>query len=258
MAKLKYKDGEVWKDIAPSAEEFDRHLADYASMEFGERPYNSKTNITYYLDEASGSDSNNGTSAGTAFATMEKVMSVTPINIRHFIEVRLIGNYSGEIKIENIKVYGAQGGFFTFIGDTGTPSNHEVQGAVIFENCFCAENASVSSNFRIRGFRANEQITVVGSVGISLDNIEPRKATTNSGISVAYSKIEVLDCDFGSGVVRDCILANYASDVISENNTGSGTRRGLSAMRNSTVGKNNTQPTGAETNEYTFSGGVIR
>lgn len=78
------------------------------------RPTFTTANITLYVDTATGSDSNNGLTAGTAFKTISKALNVIPQIVNHTVTINVAaGTYN-----ETVTPKGFSGsGTINLIGD---------------------------------------------------------------------------------------------------------------------------------------------
>lgn len=148
-----FQDG-AWTEIAPPAgmrvwvadtgafEVFDG--AAWVSLGGRERLAGDRT---YYVNGATGSDANDGHSAATAFATIQKAATVaSQIDLNAFtvtIEVAA-GTYT-----ENITLAPLVAGKAILKGDTVTPSNVEISGGS--GNCIKAEG--LTAQWKVEGFK---------------------------------------------------------------------------------------------------------
>src|SRR5690606_23957952 len=105
--------------------------------------------------------------------------------------------------------------------------------------------------------RSNGIIQVNGCIGVSIHRCEPRNFGEIS-ILVGNSLVRITECDFGTEVVLDAIVAGAVSRVFSRNNIGQATRYGLSVGEGSTIFKFGTQPTGSTANEHIYQAGEIK
>ncbi|RXI57406.1 phage baseplate upper protein [Clostridium tetani] len=202
----------------------------------------------YYIDSVNGNDNNDGTSKETAFKTLSRASSEMP----------MLSYLGGEIDI---------------INDLPIKNN------VFFSNCL-----SGSNNLKIFSSNGSKLIGDGGTRYIYIDNtpwmeiqdltldniaISPRHNTyielkrinflnSNSPVYLDYGATAyVTGCKFG--VHTDvCLTADTLSRIHSYENSGEGKTYGLRALRGSLISKDKGQPTGADSNEFTASGGVIR
>jgi len=230
------------------------HKADYASKRFGDRPYTGRddADMTYYIDAVNGDDSNDGLSSVTAFKTWAKVQALIPRFMGYSsITIRIIGNLPEEIVLENILAYGRIANRIRIIGDSLNADNHTVNGVGLY-SIVGGEHNSVS----IQGLTINGPCNVYGCVGVRVVSCNLRN-NGGAGVDIIGSTATIVNCDFGTDIVQDCISAQY-SLVLSDNNTGNGTRYGLRAANVATIGKfGENQPTGTIANERTTAGGEI-
>lgn len=233
------------------------HDAVYARQE--DTPSWSNDTFDFYLDEANGDDSNDGLTSTTAKATWPAIEEMIPHIIRkdyddtgtdelHHIDVRIIGNYSGGIRLER-RLVGRVG--LSIWGDTTTPSNQVISGGVEFIGVV---GTPMFVDFRYLQFQST--VVIQGCVGVSVINCEPRN-TGGYGLSIRSSILHLEDNDFGTGVVQDCIDTGYSAQVFSKNNTGNATRHGMRARMGSIISKSGTQPTGDTADEHEDEGGIF-
>lgn len=220
------------------------HKADYATQ----------SAKTYYLDQASGNDNNDGLTAITAFASWEKTAAMIPTIGRHNLTVKIVGNYTGNIILQN-KIWGS-GVSLLIEGNTATPSNQTITGALKIASCTGGNNSSQISIW-VRQLRVTETIEVSGCINVALVTIEPRKIG-GQGVRVDRSLCSFSSLNFGDGVVQDGLVASTQSIIASAITSGSCTRYGLHSSFGSVIAKQSTQPTGTTANEFTEFGGVIR
>src|SRR5690606_23592319 len=105
--------------------------------------------------------------------------------------------------------------------------------------------------------RSTGIIEIYGCTGVTITGCEPRNSG-GIGVQVGNSFARITNCDFGTNVVLDAILANTVSRVFSRNNVGNATRYGLHAAEGSTIFKFGAQPTGSTANEHIFQSGEIK
>lgn len=235
------------------ATDLSSHLADYASKRFGDRPYTGRddADITYYIDAVNGDDSNDGLSSVTAFKTWGKVHSVIPrFGGYSGITIRIIGNLNEIIRLENVIAYGQAAHRIYIVGDTEDADNHSVNGIELHSLVGGQHYSIMVSHLTVNG-----PCKLYGCTGVHIGNCKPRN-NNGPGVDLIGSTALIINCDFGTDIVQDCISALY-SLVASDNNTGNGTRNGLRATNAATIGKFGTQPTGTTANEFANVGGEI-
>lgn len=212
---------------------------------------------TYYIDAASGSDSNNGTTSGTAWATWTKAKSMIPkfILSGHAYVIKIIGDLVGRHVLEGVNVSDSSG--LIIEGSTTTVADQEISKFSIVA-CHGGSSSAIILRYLTTVYDSgvnDEGFLVAGSSGVRIISCNPQ-ATMTRGVSVFHSFAQVLTCNFGTDKVEDCISASTAI-VYSSGNSGNGTAYGLSASAGATIGKNSTQPTGTTGNESTSTGGTI-
>jgi len=209
----------------------------------------STANKTYYIDGTNGNDNNNGLTSGTAFKTWAKAESMIPFRVKHPYVIEIIGDLNEVITLRGR--IAEQSAYILVKGNTTTPGNQIVNGVTI-QGCL----GGVDKAINIKYIQSSSTIGIHGSIGVYVENCNPR-ASADKGVYVVSSMVKIENCDFGTDVCQDCIVANH-SRVVSATNTGNGTRYGLSATSAATIGKYSTQPTGTTANESASTGGVIR
>jgi len=225
------------------------HLSDYASMQFGARPYISTAAKTYYIDGTGGDDANDGLTALTAFKTWVKALTMIPLFLAHTYTIRIIGNLAETITLPYTVSVAVSP--MLIRGDTTTPGSHAVNAIDVIACKGCGD-----SGITFRYLRSSGAISVWGSQGIGFRDLEPRNPAGN-GVYAQSSICRVDTCDFGSSVVNRCINSQL-SLVYSVNNSGNAIAEGLYAQTGGVIGKGGTQPTGTGSAEGTANGGVIR
>lgn len=240
-------EGRTTETVKGIADDLDSHLADYASMKFGSIPYTTTQDVTYYVDEVNGNDSNDGLTSGTAFKTWAKVESMIPMFVSHRVNIRVIGNIS-RVYLYNRVISNT----LTIIGDTEDKANHVMSfsSSVPFRGIVGGSGISTRSSIDLQYFTINENFVVTGCTSFGLRNMSLRQ------ISFAFSKANTVFCEYnGTG---NGISAEHQSHVTSLDASGEVDGYGLYAMYGSVIAKRGSQPTGGTANEFTQYGGVIR
>lgn len=206
--------------------------------------------LTYYVS-TTGSDANDGKTAGTPFRTLTKTASmIRNKEIKSGISIIIAaGNYSDESYFQIASIYGRgnvviSGAGFTTILPYTPVENISITGRVIIQEL------SIKGN---------------GGVGLYLDTVPMVELyhcsfVTNCGSGAIflsqYSNIIIE----GNTVVSNqynAIVAERMSNVFVKSASGSGNTKVLVANLGSTIVKNGTMPTGT-TAETVATGGVIR
>lgn len=211
-------------------------------------PWATTASLTYYVDVASGSDSNNGLTVGTPFKTIGKAISLLPPRIDHTVVINVaVGDYSGE-GVLTVSGYTGKGSI-TINGDTVVSTSYSIlrlnknrNGIPVTLRGF---NFTTSTNVSVV---ANQCITsIVNLCNFVVSNSNQAISSVGSTLTVSNSTISnhsvAIDAD--------------TSTVYSNTNSGTGNTIGLRSSSASTIGKNGTQP-GATTAEVQQTGGVIR
>ena len=233
--------------------DLDAHLSDYASKQFGDRPYISTENKTYYLDAVNGNDNNDGKSQATAFKTWAKVLSLIPRIGHHTFVIRIIGNLPEPITLEQHIHVGSN--TLMIIGDTENAANHIISGISRVRSVMGGHYQGIS----LRHLTFSGTVSIYSAVGVYIGSCRTVNVGDDRAIMAGWgSNVLISNHDFGTNQCRDCISCEAMSVVFSDNNIGNGTRYGLYAVNASIIGKSGTQPTGTIANEITSSGGEIR
>lgn len=114
--------------LTPSVNGTSVSLTTHGHDALDNRPAVTTGALTYYIDASSGSDSNNGTSSGTAWATWGKARTMIPRRLAHAVIVYIIGNYSSAIEIADY--VGESGGSLILAGSTGVAANHTLSNSL--------------------------------------------------------------------------------------------------------------------------------
>ena len=212
-------------------------------------PIKTTQNLTFYVNPATGSDENDG-SSGSPFATIAKAVSLIPQVVNHTVTINLAdGSYSEGITLKGY----IGGGLLVVEGNTTNPENVVLSGMV-----YITQN---QARIQINGLKT----TITGTHGIY--------ANSNSGqLYINYFQCVTADASYSGVYAAYCpsvfiqnstisgrkwgIFAANCSRIFSNTNGGTGNSIGLVA-NNSTIMKNSTQP-GGTTAESTGQGGVIR
>ena len=206
-------------------------------------------NISYYVSPT-GSNSNDGLTAGTPFLTIAYALSKIPKNIRHTITINVAsGTYNETVYVQG---YYGEGRIQIFGGtDLATAINFKINGLNISNNLIYVS---------VRGFEAlittEVPFLVYSSSRVRLEYlISSVGANTVNGFYIVSSKVFVGTCSISNKIVA--LSASENSDVYSTNfATGSGNNYGLYAMYGSKIIKYGTQPQGTNA-EFATDGGLI-
>ena len=112
------------------------------------------------------------------------------------------------------------------------------------------------SSVDIRFLESTGLIECQGSVYVLIYGCNPRNSG-GIGVYIRGSSVVVSNCDFGTDVVQDAIVADNASIVASRFNQGNATRYGLASYVGAIICKDGFQPTGTTANEHKAVGGQI-
>src|SRR5690606_8695130 len=154
---------------AASLTDFNEHLNDFAKLQFGNRPYVSTEDKTYYIDAVNGNDENDGESPATAFKTWAKVESMIPRILHHGLEIRIIGNLPETVVLRNVITAGMASGTDNLIitGDTEIPSNHQVNGVKLVS--LIGTDGGAFLGVSVRNVRSTGLIEIYGCIGVTVN-----------------------------------------------------------------------------------------
>lgn len=193
---------------------------------------------TFYVDLATGSDSNNGASLATAFRTIGKAMSSTCSSV-------IGGNFdifvsSGEV-LESVE-------FCNFMGNRSNVLGQGVSTANIAPRSFIRLIGASTTSTVITGNGVNNLVTVAGPITVSLQNLTVSSSYTATAIIMSdYSQVFLTDVNaYSTSTVlstndysRLTINPNITITTSSFNHVGNSTGNSLSMNGNSQVDVNN-------------------
>lgn len=233
----------------------DQDLQTSASPEFvnltldSGRPLVSTASKTYYVDEASGSDSNGGESSGDAFATMAKAWGLVPLNLFHSYTIKVIGNYStDDFTFKGVNTF--DGANITIEGNTTTASNQVVTSAsgLIVEDV-PGEIYIKYLEFNCSAITSN--CTCFTTATCTYEN------SGDTGLELHFTTGYINTCDFGTDVNVNCVYARKCSHVLVLTCSGNGTSYGVQANLGGYAGIQGGTLTGTTANSVATSGGTI-
>jgi len=209
----------------------------------------SSSSIAYYVNVASGSDTNNGTSAGAAFASIQTAINKLPQMLNHSATIYCAtGNYN-----EAILMYG-------FVGS----------GQIWLQGGSSLVSATGYNTERVAAKQNGILVNVAGLNATStafsgFGNVNSRKVnflycsvlTTGSvdGFTGEGGNTEVSGCDVSNRTFG--ILATKGGIIFSSNNTGTSNTYGLYARYAGKIGINGTYPAGTTTSLATAGGQIV-
>lgn len=206
--------------------------------------------ITYYINATSGSDSNDGLTAGTAFKTIQHAIDLLPQIINHSVNINVAeGTYS-----EIVNVNGFIGkGKLTLKGSNDVLSTVHTISRISVLNC--------GVELRITGFNLIGQggsyaLEIIKTKNIYCNYLNITTKNTSHGIGVLWGS----NAYIFTSTISNKNVAIQASDnslVSSQYNSGTDNAVGLSALMGGVIAKNYGQPNGS-TMEIVGSGGEIR
>lgn len=206
-------------------------------------------NITYYV-ATTGSNSNDGLSAGSPFLTIAYALSKIPKNVYHTITINVAsGTYNETILLTSFNGSGA----LNIYGGTDLASavNFKVNDIVV---------STTNCNISIRGFEllttTNIAIQIFRSMKINLSYCTTTVlATSYRGIYIDYSKVFIANCLISNRQYALYVREN--SEVVSSDwSSGSGNSNGIYAIYGGKIAKSGTQPQGTIA-ESVAGGGII-
>lgn len=205
--------------------------------------------VTYYV-RTDGSDSNNGLSntAGGAFKTIGKAVSMLPQIINHEVTINVAaGTYA-----ETVSLFGFSGkGVLYLNGDTSVSTSRQIQGINL-------QNVALFTG--ITGFSCtlttSSSIVVTTCLHILLDRMNlVSSAASNVGLwAQADAFVELYNSTISSKNIA--VLSTRMSRVLVSNTTGSNNNAALQAERGGTIYEDAVS-IGATTLRIAATGGVI-
>ncbi|CQR58407.1 C1q-like domain-containing protein [Paenibacillus riograndensis] len=217
-------------------------------------PQQTTADITYYV-RTDGNDGNNGlaNTAGGAFRTIQKAVSMIPDTVNHFVAVNVAAGTYAEI----ISLSGYSGsGQIAVMGDSVVSTSRTVDAIKMYSNsCFVTVNG-----FNCLPPSGTNAVSVISSVGALINNINSTVAAgTGAGLDVNLSNIRATSCNFSNKFIA--VNAVNASVAYIENFTGSGNTWGNRSVLGSVVTAAGTRVTGtsgdSSDNGILTYGGVI-
>lgn len=211
-------------------------------------PIKTTQNLTFYVNSATGSDENDG-SSGSPFKTIAKAISLIPQIVNHDVAINLAdGSYS-----EGITLSGYVGkGIISVKGNTTTPSNVVLSGQILLQGCHTRYTAL--SGLKTT-YTASHAVYVTSCFSANLNKIVAIESASGAGVAYEYSIGTVQESTFSNRTYG--IFCTSKSIIYSYNNDGESNTYGLYCNQAATIGKGVTQPSGT-TGEYATLGGVIR
>jgi hypothetical protein len=221
------------------------HVADTVSS--GVHGIATTADLTYYVRK-DGSDSNNGlaNTAGGAFLTITKAISVIPKIVNHGVTINVAdGTYNETVTHEGF--HGSGG--ISLIGNATTPVNCKANNFIV-RRCFIGVtlNGFEAISTTADGFAINR------AIGTNLNNLACTSVSALSGVLVQYSVTSISNSNFSNR--NRGIDAQSCSIIASDTNGGTGNTIGLYCVGASKIGKIGAQPAGA-TAEFSGAGGQI-
>lgn len=228
----------------------------YVDSELIKRVLKTTTSITYHV-ATNGNDNNSGTSPDNPFRTIAKAISMIPDVIADDHEFTIsIGNgsWNEDVTLSNITVNGA----LTVEGSTDVRENHKVNkvyceritGVLNIRNLYTRTQTDVGFRFN----RCAPYVYVTNVIAYGDPNSDTERTGYHGLLADYGSNVLVINSDFSNKLYG--IRVNYLSRIFSQNNTGSGNRRGIGARWGGILQTFSNQPTGTYS-RTTDSGGVI-
>lgn len=228
--KLEYYNGSVWATVSSGIDL-------------------STANIDYYVNAATGNDSNDGLSTGQSFKTINKALSLVPAVFVNDITINVAaGTYTENLIISN--KFGT--GILKILGpSSGSP--------VVISGLITVERSTLS-NIELRYLTINQGASATPLLvnyvkAISLFALTMTATSTQPGLYTTYSVVNVFNCTISSKAYG--IRASTLSKVYSNSMLGSGNNIGIYADSAGEIVKYGTQPSGS-TSEQISNGGLIR
>lgn len=212
-------------------------------------------NISYFVDAASGSDSNDGLLSTTPFKTIKKAIELIPQLVNHSVSIFIKSrDYSNEGTINlngyfgsgSISIYGA---FPSEIGNTNSRAK------ILNIACQGCKNSNISLQFLETTISSNSASILVNSCSSVSVTWCTMTNTSYAGVMVGASV-----CSVSQSIISNQSSQAISSDtslVLINDNTGTGNDVVLIARSGGVIYKRGTLPSG-KTAEITNTGGQIR
>jgi hypothetical protein len=214
---------------------------------FNRTPSATTADITLYVNAATGSDTNDGLTSGTAFKTIGAAIAKIPQIVNHVVTINLAdGTYNEAIILNGI--FGK--------GNIKIVGNSSNRNAVNVNNIYINNTIPYVHIEYLTFTKTNgEAINTTGALSVGVYNCSIKDGSGYAGIKGVTSNITVGGTDIVNRQVA--ILASTGSRIQSSNNTGTGNGTGLYAEYTGLIGKYGTQPGGTTAEAYA-GGGEIR
>lgn len=205
---------------------------------------------SYYVNAATGNDSNDGLTSGTAFKTIQAAINKLPQIVNHVITVTVAaGTYN-----ETLNISGFMGGGQIIVnGANALAATHNLND--VFLN-------KVQIPVSITGFNCTST-TTDGFTALSCNAVaafvycRSVQAAVGNGFYIYASRAKIAGSQVANRSVGNALLATELSFVLCiDETTGTGNSTGLQASGGATIRKSGTQFSGT-TAEYAQTGGVI-
>lgn len=205
--------------------------------------------ITLYVDPTNGNDSNDGLTTSTKLKTRQAAINKLPSVLDHLCIISVVPGIDDEVV--SIAGFTGKGSLQLNGGLDLADSDIYKTGRVKLDN--------VKIPVTVRGFNftttTGHGVEVVNSQWAAIVTCKSTSLTTEfDGANAVASLIFLTGCNF-SNKAR-AIASGYLSNIYSENNSGTGNLKGLSAFNSSFIGKSGTQPDGT-LKEEKYNGGDI-
>jgi len=238
-----------WTDIASQLNNNYMPLLNSAVSEV--TALKSASTITYYANPASGSDTNSGTSAGAAFASIQTAINKLPQTINHVATINMAtGSYG-----ETVTISGFNGaGYIQILGGTlvASADSYNISNMIINYNSVYVLVVGVkATSISADGFLVNIN---PGRSNFSNVICSSTAAGYNAFSTIASPSIDISGSDAAN---HNCgINAARNANVCVIGCTGSGNSVGLYSNTNASIGIQGTYPTGTTTSLATGGGKI--
>ncbi|QOX63661.1 hypothetical protein FRZ06_10010 [Anoxybacterium hadale] len=226
-----------WQEIDAKLKEQDENNSEAKNL-ISIRPTMTTTDLAYYVNTTTGNDSNSGLASGIAFKTLQKAIDSIPPIVNHTITINVVeGTYNEDVLCEGFTGKGR----IYINGDTRVSTSRSVK------SISCGNSAIYIT---ITGFNVigrNSSAAAINMSRISYFVVNYCNIVSNDLMAIgiaAYSS---------KGIVTNCTISTklhgvyaWASDVISDTNTGTSNNYALTSVRSSVLSKTGSQPSGAE------------
>lgn len=223
-----------------------RFVTDVQISSWNNKPSFTTADITYYVS-TTGSDSNDGLSAGNPLRNIQTAINKIPQIVNHIVTIIVaVGTYSEDVVLSGFVGKGS----INILGDTALSDNYKI-------NSFTSSKCNCTLG--LRGFRAITTTRIGFDIGYcTFIRIDYCKCIDSAMSQFAFNSMAsytwIVNCTASN---KDTGVKCSTGTVLSANVSGTGNNNALAALQGGVIAKEGGQPSGT-TAEFTTTGGVIR